>query len=436
MKTLSFECPKKVKKAVALPLSHVPMTQAPQIIEAIKSYASKTQATITVGLTVFDKNGEGEISDKIKISRDTPPNILLILREILLSEQYADYPAEMKQEFLNDVQKDLTNSSSTVEPQVANQPLPIQKSKKTQVQSSVKIKFPWTMFLLIMANVIVLSAFVFFVGVVTKLVLFKGLAFIFPLLAVLIFITIRQVYKNKQKTQLSEISGKVGKDTNIQIKEYTNTSINKSTTQVSIPSVENSDFPPLPSPPVLDTLEKSETSIVDFPPESETSTTSLSFPKSPTVDEVRKQKPLNSELETESSNFEKKHVENEDTTVTRDMEENLKNQENGDIMPQYTSEVLTEELPDFSVQTKQENQALATNYFNFEGLSAKEWRTERLKQLEQHVMEAKRKDGEGIELKEKELDSIQIHSRADGVKAMMLIEEIANMRMTLEAKWK
>lgn len=392
MKTLSFECPKKVKKALSLPLSHVPINQATQIIEAIQNYASKTQATITVGLTIFDENGEGEVSDKVKISRDSSTNLLLILRQILSSEQYVNYPSEMKQEFLNAVQEDLKVPNLTAE--VPSQKVPSNQSKKSLSKVAVSSEFPWAMFLLIIANIFVFSLFVFFAGVVMKLILLKVLAFVLPLIAVLSFVTVRQLLLYKQKNQLPKTSGEVEKDTNIQI--------NKSTPKTFMQKEEDSGLPPMPEPPVDENNEQLlKSSIVEFPPETKLEENSLNFPK-----EADTEEPLIQSLKKEK-----------------------------DLMPTYTTETMTEELPDFSVQTKQQSHAPAADYFSFDGMSAKEWRTEKLKQLEQDVMEAKRKDGLGIEEKEKELDAIHVNSRADGVKAMMLIEEIANMKMAHEAKW-
>jgi hypothetical protein len=392
MKTLSFECPKKVKKALSLPLSQVPINQATQIIEAIQNYASKTQATITVGLTIFDENGEGEVSDKVKISRDSSTNLLLILRQILSSEQYVNYPSEMKQEFLNVVQEDLKVPNLTAE--VPSQKVPSNQSKKSLSKVAVSSEFPWAMFLLIIANVFVLSLFVFFSGVVMKLILLKVLAFALPLIAILIFITVRQLYLFKLRNQTANVSSEVEKDTNIQI--------NKSTQNTFIKEEVTSELPPMPEPPVDDMNENlSKATNIEFPAETTVEENISIFPQKTGTEE-----PL-----IESPKKEK------------------------DNMPTNIAETVAEELPDFSVQTTHQSHAPATDYFSFEGLSAKEWRTEKLKQLEHDVMLAKRKDGAGIVEKEKELEAIHVNSRADGVKAMMLIEEIANMKMSLEAKW-
>jgi hypothetical protein len=89
---------------------------------------------------------------------------------------------------------------------------------------------------------------------------------------------------------------------------------------------------------------------------------------------------------------------------------------------EQTADLVDEELP-------------SIDFFQFKDLPAKEWRKERLRALEEHVMGLQRKDNKAIDAKEKELDALQINSRADGVKAMVLIEEIAKMKLDLEKKW-
>jgi len=385
VKTLTLECPKKARKALGITNEHYPLNQIPPLLERLKVYAGEVGAALRINFTVYDETKEAEISDKFTLSRDSSTNLLLILRQTLASDQYADYPTSLKEEFLNQVQANLQEppTTSTILPEIKTK-----GKKKTGVKKPQPPKqktaspFPWGTFGLLFANAIVFSGFIYFIALITKLVVLKGVALALPLLTLLAFVTLWHVKNEKgasvQKTSEQPVFPPAG------------------------PSLEI-DFPP------GEQTQHNPNSLEDMSPQS------ITAYESP-VDAVPHH------MQTEEAPLEPPK-EHKNVVASIPAEEPLPPLEDADnVQNEQVESLENEELP-------------STDFFQFKDLPAKEWRKERLRALEEHVMTLQRKDSKAIDAKEKELDMLQINSRADGVKAMVLIEEIARMKLDLEKKW-
>lgn len=107
MKTIVFDIPKKVRKKIQLEDVKLPINRAPSVLGLVKEFSIENKTAITVGISIIDSEGEEEIEEEIIIKENNSSNLLLILREALYSEKYSEFPSQPKEEFLQEVEKDL-----------------------------------------------------------------------------------------------------------------------------------------------------------------------------------------------------------------------------------------------------------------------------------------------------------------------------------------
>lgn len=169
MKTILFDVPKKVRKKIQLEDVKLPINRAPNVLGLIKNFAIENKMAITVGVQIIDSNGEEEIADKFIIKESNSSNLLLLLRESLFSEKYSEFPAQLKEEFLQEVESDLkVPIENTIQEkfQESNKPSESNTEPSKQINHTLeakKIKIsPAQIFIIL--DIIAITAFLIFIG--------------------------------------------------------------------------------------------------------------------------------------------------------------------------------------------------------------------------------------------------------------------------------
>lgn len=139
MKTIVFDIPKKVRKKIQLEDVKLPINRAPSVLGLVKEFSIENKTAITVGISIIDSEGEEEIEEEIIIKENNSSNLLLILREALYSEKYSEFPSQPKEEFLQEVEKDLNIPIETSN--ISTKQNMKQTTKKSKVASKKKFGF-------------------------------------------------------------------------------------------------------------------------------------------------------------------------------------------------------------------------------------------------------------------------------------------------------
>lgn len=139
MKTIVFDIPKKVRKKIQLEDVKLPINRAPSVLGLVKEFSIENKTAITVGISIIDSEGEEEIEEEIIIKENNSSNLLLILREALYSEKYSEFPSQPKEEFLQEVEKDLNIPIETSN--ISTKQNMKHTTKKSKVASKKKFGF-------------------------------------------------------------------------------------------------------------------------------------------------------------------------------------------------------------------------------------------------------------------------------------------------------
>ena len=204
MKTILFDVPKKVRKKIQLEDVKLPINRAPNVLGLIKNFAIENKMAITVGVQIIDSNGEEEIADKFIIKESNSSNLLLLLRESLFSEKYSEFPAQLKEEFLQEVETDLKvpiEKSMQENVRESNNPSESNTEQLKQINhtsESKKLKIsPAQIFIIL--DIIAITGFLMFIG-------YQVLA-IFVLVLSLIIISVFAILKQKSKDSTPILGG-------------------------------------------------------------------------------------------------------------------------------------------------------------------------------------------------------------------------------------
>ncbi|MCT0017689.1 hypothetical protein EFE32_13000 [Lactococcus lactis subsp. lactis] len=204
MKTILFDVPKKVRKKIQLEDVKLPINRAPNVLGLIKNFAIENKMAITVGVQIIDSNGEEEIADKFIIKESNSSNLLLLLRESLFSEKYSEFPAQLKEEFLQEVETDLKvpiENSMQENVQESNKPSESNTEQLKQINHTSepkKLKISPTQIFIIL-DIIAITGFLIFIG-------YQVLA-IFVLVLSLIIISGFAILKQKSKDSTPILGG-------------------------------------------------------------------------------------------------------------------------------------------------------------------------------------------------------------------------------------
>jgi hypothetical protein len=107
MKTIKLAVkPKKAMKALSLPKIAFPVNEFAGYLNLIMDYTMK-HGDVSLILEIRDKNGDGELENTYEFTKNSSPNPLLIVRQILFSEDYSEVPSAAKEEFLVELENDL-----------------------------------------------------------------------------------------------------------------------------------------------------------------------------------------------------------------------------------------------------------------------------------------------------------------------------------------
>lgn len=204
MKTILFDVPKKVRKKIQLEDVKLPINRAPNVLGLIKNFAIENKMAITVGVQIIDSNGEEEIADKFIIKESNSSNLLLLLRESLFSEKYSEFPAQLKEEFLQEVETDLKvpiENSMQENVQESNKPSESNTEQLKQINHTSepkKLKIsPAQIFIIL--DIIAITGFLMFIGYQVLAISILGLS--------LIITSSYVILKQKSKDSTSILGG-------------------------------------------------------------------------------------------------------------------------------------------------------------------------------------------------------------------------------------